>query len=62
MTAIYMTTYDAKTKQATGPSVPSGFNSIEEVRQVMGAPGGEGVRCITYPEAGLCYSEMEIAR
>lgn len=58
---IYLTPYNPDTLQATGPSQPSGFDSIQQVRDIMGPPEGEGVRCITYASAGLCYSEMVIA-
>ncbi len=59
---IYLTTYDPQTKLPTGPSVAAGFESLQEVRDLLGPPGGDGKRCITYPDTGLCYSEMEIAR
>ena len=34
---VYATPYDLETKQPTGPSAPSGFDSLAEVADVFGA-------------------------
>lgn len=48
---IYATPFDPTTKQCTGPSMPSGFNTIEDVVSCMGPPIRQGATSVVYGDA-----------
>lgn len=56
---IYATQFDTATKLATAQSEPSGFDSINQVREVMGAPSTDGKRIVIYDN--VTFSEYKIA-
>lgn len=55
---IYATQFDTTTKQPTAPSAPAGFDSIDQVREVMGAPSTDGKRIVIYDN--VAFSEYVI--
>lgn len=53
---IYITTFDPETKDAEGPSTDSGFASISEVLEIMGADWVScSARLVIYP--GVAFSD-----
>lgn len=56
---IYATQFDTTTKQATGPSEPAGFDSIDQVRDLMGPPSTDGKRIVIYDN--VAFTEYVIA-
>lgn len=58
---IYMTNYDPNTLRCTGPSVPSGFNTLDEVTALMGPPARAGKRLHTYPD-GVAFSDFVLQK
>ena len=56
---IYMTPFDTQTKLATSASTDSGFDSIQQVRDVMGEPSTDGKRIVIYDDVAFteypCY-------
>jgi hypothetical protein len=55
---IFVTEFDTRTKKATGAGTDSGFNSLDEVRQLMGEPILAGKRSLTYD--GVFYSDYNL--
>lgn len=56
---IYETPFDTKTKQATGLSVLTEYESIEHARtSIKGKPVRESKRTLIYP--GICISDYPV--
>lgn len=58
MPTIYVTPFDPATKQTTGDSVDSGFESLEDVELINGEPLTRGKRTLTYE--GTFYSNYSV--
>lgn len=52
MSTIYATPYNQATKQCTGPSTDSGFESLDQVAGMMGEPTHRSPRWVAYGGAG----------
>lgn len=53
---IYATPFDEQTKQSTGPSADSGFQTIDEVVEALGDEfKTRSNRCVVYP--GVMFSD-----
>ena len=50
MPVIYLTPFDPITKQVTGDSVDSGFESLEDAELMNGTPLAKGKRTLTYED------------
>lgn len=55
---IYQTPFDPSTKQCTGPSEPTGFDTLDDVLLLMGQPEHPGQRVHTYTGAGVAFSDF----
>lgn len=58
---IYATPYNQATKQTTGPSTDSGFESLDQVVGMMGNPMHRSPRWLAYGSMGdeaVAYSEF----
>ena len=54
---IYLTQYDPLTLAATSASTDSGFATLEQVTECMGAPQHRQARWMTYPD-GVAFSDF----
>lgn len=54
---IYTTPFDPETLQATGRSEPSGFESLDQIRQLMGPPLHGTAALLVYP-GGVLFSRI----
>ena len=50
---IYVTPYDKQTKQCTGPSAPSGFDTLADVLAVLPDPIRASNRLAIYEDVAL---------
>lgn len=55
---IYSTPFDPETKQATAPSVDSGFSDLGEALACMGEPISASQRTVIYP--GLAFTDYPV--
>jgi len=58
---IYATPYNPTTKETTGPSKDSGFESLDQVADMMGPPTHRSPRWLAYvtgDDQAIAYSEF----
>jgi hypothetical protein len=57
---VYQTPFDPATRQCTGPSEPTAFDTLADVIALMGAPEHPGRRVHTYTGAGVAFSDFPL--
>ena len=55
---IYQTLFDPDTKQCTGPSVPVGSVTLDDLQALYGEPIRRSRRWLIYP--GLCFGPVDM--
>ena len=62
---IYMTNYNPKTKKCTAPSVEAGFETLDDVKLIMGEPTHSKPVLLMYvqsEEEGVVFSKVPFGK